>query len=100
MRIKNLILTIIILAVVFGGYFYFQKLKSAEVNHQHSDSYYCPMHPQITSDKPGNCPICFMKLVKRIEKSQLNLLITISMSGKDFRPKELLLNHSISQCNV
>jgi len=28
-------------------------------------TYYCPMHPTYTSDKPGDCPICFMKLVKR-----------------------------------
>lgn len=26
--------------------------------------YYCPMHPQQKSDKPDNCPICSMKLVK------------------------------------
>lgn len=26
--------------------------------------YYCPMHPTYTSDRPGNCPICSMKLVK------------------------------------
>jgi multidrug efflux pump subunit AcrA (membrane-fusion protein) len=25
--------------------------------------YRCPMHPSIVSDKPGNCPICSMKLV-------------------------------------
>jgi Cu(I)/Ag(I) efflux system membrane fusion protein len=25
--------------------------------------YYCPMHPHYRSDKPGNCPICSMKLV-------------------------------------
>src|SRR5258708_8526379 len=28
------------------------------------EEYYCPMHPQQKSDKPGNCPICSMKLVK------------------------------------
>ena len=27
-------------------------------------TYYCPMHPTYTSDQPGNCPICSMKLVK------------------------------------
>src|SRR3989338_2693876 len=29
--------------------------------------YYCPMHPSYTSDKPGDCPICNMKLVKKEE---------------------------------
>lgn len=27
-------------------------------------TYHCPMHPTYTSDKPGDCPICGMKLVK------------------------------------
>ncbi|MCL1076559.1 efflux RND transporter periplasmic adaptor subunit [Shewanella dokdonensis] len=27
-------------------------------------AYYCPMHPQERSDKPGRCPICGMFLVK------------------------------------
>jgi len=29
-----------------------------------AEDYYCPMHPSFHSDKPGNCPICGMKLVK------------------------------------
>src|SRR6266540_5434517 len=29
------------------------------------DVYYCPMHKDYLSDKPGNCPICSMQLVKK-----------------------------------
>ena len=32
------------------------------------EDYYCPMHTTYHSDKPGNCPVCSMKLVK-VEKA-------------------------------
>lgn len=28
-------------------------------------SYTCPMHPEVISDKPGQCPVCGMDLVKK-----------------------------------
>jgi RND family efflux transporter MFP subunit len=34
-------------------------------SHQHETIYICPMHPQITADKPGDCPICGMRLVEK-----------------------------------
>ena len=30
----------------------------------HAPRYHCAMHPQYTSDKPGDCPICNMRLVE------------------------------------
>jgi hypothetical protein len=37
--------------------------------------YTCPMHPEVTSDKPGTCPKCGMDLVKKeanTDKSKTN----------------------------
>ena len=42
--------------------------KDTHADHQMevaNDVYTCPMHPEIIRDKPGNCPICGMKLVKK-----------------------------------
>jgi len=33
--------------------------------------YFCPMHPQVTSDKPGDCPICNMRLEPRTAPAAL-----------------------------
>ncbi len=44
------------------------KMPSAKTQTQPS-TYTCPMHPEIHSTKPGNCPKCGMKLIK--EKSKI-----------------------------
>lgn len=35
---------------------------------QGKGAYHCPMHPQITSDRKGPCPICGMDLVKSVSE--------------------------------
>lgn len=32
---------------------------------EHADTYTCPMHPTVISDKPGSCPVCGMDLVRK-----------------------------------
>lgn len=32
---------------------------------EHVDTYTCPMHPSVISDRPGSCPVCGMDLVRK-----------------------------------
>lgn len=58
---------------IFGFTAYFYTIKSG--NHSESlvqkEVYTCSMHPQISKDKPGSCPICGMTLVKKAIKNQV-----------------------------
>ena len=42
--------------------------KESKKKVQSTTYYTCVMHPQVKKDKPGNCPICGMKLVKKTIK--------------------------------
>lgn len=68
---KKPLVILFIVAVGLLGLFYMKSFKSEKPTNQVSSamnegaSYWtCPMHPQIHSDKPGECPICHMKLVQ------------------------------------
>lgn len=82
-------ITIIILLVLMGvvvGYFGYIKViiqtnhkKAGRARHITIDYYHCGMHPWITSNKPGKCPICGMDLVPVYHSNTLisNNIITI-----------------------
>lgn len=68
------VVAILISIVLVGGaiaFISFQKNQtSSQSESAKKDIYYCPMHKDYVSDKPGNCPICEMKLVKKGSENQ------------------------------
>lgn len=68
----SVLAALVILGIVTAAHF------SSQKNSPHSGAvdgesliYYCPMHPDFTSDKPGRCPICGMDLVSgAVEKEK------------------------------
>ncbi len=59
---KNLIILAVLLAIF--TLFVVPRIVFHGQGMKHS-IYYCPMHPTYTSERPGDCPICNMKLVPR-----------------------------------
>ena len=39
-------------------------------DHAIHDQYTCPMHPSVIQDKPGNCPVCGMDLVRKARSGE------------------------------
>ena len=66
---KNILILAGVVILLVGGIALWPK-NQGQQQHAHKDIYYCPMHPTYTSDKPGVCPICQMKLEKRETTSE------------------------------
>ncbi|MFH0777590.1 MAG: efflux RND transporter periplasmic adaptor subunit [Candidatus Eisenbacteria bacterium] len=56
-----ILLTIAAMAVAVTAYVISERGHEAGID----EFYVCPMHPQVTQDHPGDCPICGMKLVRQ-----------------------------------
>lgn len=65
MKKKGIFITIIGVVVLSGIFATVITIKSCKgtVESKESVKYHCPMHPTYIADKPGDCPICGMKLV-------------------------------------
>ena len=73
MKRRAIIVGVIIVAAIIGVFIpgrYNNKQRTGTISETAKDLYYCPMHPTFTSDKPGECGICGMSLVKREVKPQ------------------------------
>jgi nitrite reductase/ring-hydroxylating ferredoxin subunit len=63
---------------------------------QDKEVYYCPMHPSYTSDKPGECPICGMELVKMDSAAtvaQSPTVINMSSPAEEKSLEEVCVTH-------
>lgn len=57
-----------LLGVTFEPYAQEKGKENAQISKQEEQikiSYYCPMHPEVVSNKPGKCPKCGMNLEKK-----------------------------------
>jgi heavy metal-binding protein len=52
-----------------------------EQEHEKKQKYTCPMHPEVVTEHPGNCPKCGMKLVPKEEKNHSMLNSDKSRAG-------------------
>ena len=62
---KHLFMLTVLLTLGAGGTLLFTGCGKNSAEHAAGKiaKYHCPMHPSVISDKPGDCPICGMKLV-------------------------------------
>lgn len=82
----GIVAAIAVVIALIAGVVIWQRAKThpagAHVDSEQGSTYYCPMHPTVTSDKPGNCPICGMTLVKRSASPRADAATQLATSGK------------------
>ena len=59
-----------------------------EQEHEKKQKYTCPMHPEVITDHPGDCPKCGMTLVPKEEKKHSTLNSDKSRVGTQHSPSD------------
>jgi Cu(I)/Ag(I) efflux system membrane fusion protein len=75
--LKYSLILLLISAIGAGVYFLVMKRHEIMGSHDQKEVYTCSMHPEIRKNKPGNCPICGMKLIK-LETHSMEVDTTLS----------------------
>ena len=80
LKIIKITISVLLLAVCSGALA--QDMMTLDIKKKestqkvYSTTYTCPMHPEIRTDKPGNCPKCGMTLVKEKPKAVKKSAVT------------------------
>ncbi len=88
------------IVLIILGFFLFSgcgNTKDQNIIAQNKIMYHCPMHTDYTSDKPGDCPICGMKLVK-IE-NQSSKQDNMSAMSDEKTAEEVCIEHKCTMKN-
>jgi Cu(I)/Ag(I) efflux system membrane fusion protein len=75
----------VVLVLIVAGVLWQRESSHQDATHvsaSEASLYTCPMHPTVQADKPGNCPICGMKLVKRAASQPTDAATQIANSAK------------------
>lgn len=79
--VRWLLVAVMAVLAVSSVLYYFGRLPSAgAADQQGAREYYCPMHPGVRQDHPGECPICGMSLVPK-ENGDAGSSRDMSMGG-------------------
>jgi Cu(I)/Ag(I) efflux system membrane fusion protein len=93
MKQKIKIVAVLLLAGLVGLSSCGSKETKTHTETAKKQTYTCPMHPQIVSDKPGTCPICGMDLVP-FDKTNTSNFLTLSV------PQQALANVTTATVKV
>jgi len=77
-KISAIVMAVIVLALisiyvvpsVYSNVTSDTKIYKALIDSTDAKTYVCPMHPEVTSDKPGDCPKCGMALVLKTDDNK------------------------------
>lgn len=90
-KIKKIVLVLFLIVGLAFVVIKFSLIPGVNVTNNQSKSavYLCPMHPNYTSDRPSDCPICGMRLVKKEikEKSVNKKIVERKMSHEGHKMK-------------